>query len=223
MIRRPYHRKWLADLENLARSGVKSGAVITPSSPAVLSEILSIWPQSVGEWKFPFRLLSQFGSLDPWNLGVEWQFTNSDSSRRRLVGPLNKIIHVNTHRDKEVEKTGKSMSAQFVTPSEATIYNLLPPSPISICMVGLRNLLRLLMIVSMKRGRRRRSVSRVLALEYDFEVSLACLRGKASLETCLGSTYSQDMSQDSEMVQKREYEVRKYVLCVPSRSNENIV
>ena len=36
MIRRPYHRKRLADLKNLARSGVKSGAVITPSSPAVL-------------------------------------------------------------------------------------------------------------------------------------------------------------------------------------------
>ena len=28
MIRRPYHRKRLADLENLARIGVKSGAVI---------------------------------------------------------------------------------------------------------------------------------------------------------------------------------------------------
>ena len=197
MIRRPFHRKWLADLEYLARSGVKSGAVITPSSPAVLSEILSIWPQSVGEWKFPLHLLSQFGSLNPWNFGVEWQFTNSNSSRRGLVGPLNKIIHVNTHRDKEVEKTRKSMSAQFVTPSKATLYNLLPPSPISICMVGLRNLLRLLMIVSMKRGRRRRSVSRVLALNYDFRVSLACPRGKASPETRLGSTYSQDMSQDS--------------------------
>ena len=194
MIRRPYHRKWLADLKDLARSGVKSGAVITPSSPAVLREILSVWPQSVGEWKFPFHLLSQFGSLDPLNLGVEWQFTKSDGSRRRLVGPLDKIIHVNTHRDKEVEKTGNSMSAQFVTPSEATLYNLLPPSPISICMVGLRNLLRLFMIVSMKRGRRRRSVSRVLALDYDFEVSLACLRGKASLETCLGSILPRHVS-----------------------------
>ena len=35
MIRRPYHRKRLADLKDLARSRVKSGAVITPSSPAV--------------------------------------------------------------------------------------------------------------------------------------------------------------------------------------------
>lgn len=35
MIRRSYRRKRLADLVNLARTGVKSGAVITPSSPAV--------------------------------------------------------------------------------------------------------------------------------------------------------------------------------------------
>lgn len=117
MIRRPYHRKWLADLENLARSGVKSGALITPSPPAVLREILSIWPQSVGEWKFPFHLLSQFGSLNPLNLGAAWQFTHSDGSRRRLVRPLHEFIHVSTHGNKEVEKTENTMSAQFRTPS----------------------------------------------------------------------------------------------------------
>lgn len=117
LIQRPYHRKWLADLEILARSGVRSGAVITPSPPAVLSEILSIWPQSVGEWKFPVHLLSQFGSLDPLNLSVEWQSTHSDSSRRGLVGPLHKIVHVDAHRNKKVEKTRSSISAQFLTPS----------------------------------------------------------------------------------------------------------
>ena len=71
MIRRPYHRKRLADLKDLARSRVKSGAVITPSSPAFLREILSIWPQSVGEWKFPFRLLFQIGSPNPLNLDIK--------------------------------------------------------------------------------------------------------------------------------------------------------
>lgn len=114
VIRRPYHRKCLADLGILARSGAKSGAVITPSSPAVRGgDILSIWPQSVGEWKFPFRLLSHFGSLDPSNLGAEWQLTQSDGSRRRLVGPLHKVIHVSTHSNEEVEKTRNSMSAPF--------------------------------------------------------------------------------------------------------------
>ena len=105
MIRRSYHRKRLADLENLARTRVKSGAVITPSSPAVPREILSIWPQSVGEWKFPFCLLSQFGSPNPLNPGTEWQLTHLDGSRRRLVGPFHKVIHVSTHSDEEVEKT----------------------------------------------------------------------------------------------------------------------
>lgn len=74
-----------------------------------------------------------------------------------------------THSNEEVEKTGDRLSAQsrIFALLESRSHNLLPPSPISICMVGLlMNLLRSWIIISMKRGRRRRSVSRVLAYAY---------------------------------------------------------
>ena len=86
---------------------------MTPSSPTVLRKILSIWPQSSAEWKAPFRLLSQFGSLDPLNLGAEWQLTHSNGSGRRLVGPLHEIIHVPANSNEKVEEPRSRMSAQF--------------------------------------------------------------------------------------------------------------
>lgn len=64
MVGRPqeFGKKWSKDwcCDNAKLAGCPWG------------KVLSMWPQSVEEWKFPFGLLSQFGSLDPLNLGAEW-------------------------------------------------------------------------------------------------------------------------------------------------------
>ena len=76
--------------------------------------------------EIPYRLLSQFGSLNPLNSDAELQLTHLDGSGRRLVGPLHKVIDVSTHCNEEVEEPRDSMSAPiWLSPPvglELTIY-----------------------------------------------------------------------------------------------------
>ena len=73
MVRRPYHRKRLADLEDLARSGVKSGAVINAKLAGCSQGRFSQSGRSLLEsGNVPFVCSFQFGSHNPLNLSVEW-------------------------------------------------------------------------------------------------------------------------------------------------------
>ena len=133
MIRRPYHRKRLADLKDLARSRVKSGAVINAKLAGCSQGRFSQSGRSLLEsGNFPFVCIFQIGSSNPLNLDVEWQPTHLDGSRRRLVGPFHKVIHVSTHSNEEIEKTRTPMSAWFPYPYlglELTIYFHQAPFP----------------------------------------------------------------------------------------------